>query len=80
MAVYTLKVFSYANWVRTSIDERSAIGFCTFVGGNLVTWKIKKQSVVARSSVKVEYRAMTYTICELIWIGSLLQELHIYLK
>ena len=34
-----------------SIDDRcSAAGYLTFVGGNLVTWRTKKQGVVTRSS------------------------------
>ncbi|KAI3472876.1 hypothetical protein Pfo_031027, partial [Paulownia fortunei] len=36
------------------IDRRSTSGYCTFVGENLVTWRSKKQSVVARNSVKAE--------------------------
>ena len=46
-----------------------------FIGGNLIFWKSKKQDVVARSSVEVEYRAMTLPSCELIWLKHLLQEL-----
>ncbi|RVW76569.1 Retrovirus-related Pol polyprotein from transposon TNT 1-94 [Vitis vinifera] len=38
-------------------DRRSTSGYFTFVGGNLVTWKSKKQNVVARSSAEVEFRA-----------------------
>ncbi|RVW38091.1 Retrovirus-related Pol polyprotein from transposon RE1 [Vitis vinifera] len=33
------------------------IGYFTFVGGNLVTWKSKKQNVVARLSAEAEFRA-----------------------
>ncbi|RVW76052.1 hypothetical protein CK203_049190 [Vitis vinifera] len=33
-------------------DRRSTSGYFTFVGGNLVTWKSKKQNVVARSSAE----------------------------
>ncbi|RVX03778.1 Cycloartenol synthase [Vitis vinifera] len=30
--------------------------YCTFVGNNLVTWRSKKQSVMARSSAEAEFR------------------------
>ncbi|KAM1030863.1 hypothetical protein PS2_034423 [Malus domestica] len=67
-----------ADWAGNSIDCRSTTGYCTFVGGNLVTWKSKKQAVVARSSAEAEYRAMTSTACELIWLKGLLSDLGVF--
>jgi hypothetical protein len=58
-------------------DRKSTTGFCTFVGGNLVTWKSKKQNIIARSSAETEYRAMTSTASELIWIKHLLRDMKI---
>ncbi|RVW57217.1 hypothetical protein CK203_109179 [Vitis vinifera] len=37
-------------------DRRSTSGYFTFVGGNLMTWKSKKQNVVVRSSAEAEFR------------------------
>jgi Reverse transcriptase (RNA-dependent DNA polymerase) len=70
--------FSDADWAG-SCDRKSTTGFCTFVGGNLVTWKSKKQNVVARSSAEAEYRAMASTVSELIWIKHLLRDMKIEL-
>ena len=39
-----------------------------FLGGNLVTWRNKKQNVVARSSVEAEFKAMAQGVCELLWM------------
>jgi hypothetical protein len=63
--------YSYADWAG-SYDRKSTTGYCTFVGGNLMTWKIKKQNVVARSSVEAKYRVMASTANELIWIKQIL--------
>ncbi|KAM1173979.1 hypothetical protein ACFX2J_026400 [Malus domestica] len=67
-----------ADWVGNSIDRKSTTGYCTFVGGNLVSWKSKKQTVVARSSAEAEYRAMASTACELIWLKGLLCDLGVF--
>lgn len=63
-----VEAFSDADWAGSPDDRRSTTGYCTLVGGNLVSWKSKKQSVVARSSAESEYRAMAQVTCELVWI------------
>ena len=67
--------YTDADWAGNSLDRKSTTGFCIFVGGNLVSWKSKKQSVIARSSAEAEYRAMATTACELIWLKGLLSDL-----
>nr|XP_011465868.1 PREDICTED: putative disease resistance RPP13-like protein 3 [Fragaria vesca subsp. vesca] len=67
--------FTDADWAGNITDRRSTSGYFTFVGGNLVTWKSKKQKVVARSSVEAEYRGMAHGVCELLWLKNVLQDL-----
>ncbi|KAL0702312.1 hypothetical protein Bca4012_058434 [Brassica carinata] len=66
-----------ADWAGDRVDRRSTTGYCTFIGGNLVTWKSKKQKVVSCSSAEAEYRAMRKLTSELIWIRNLLKDLGI---
>jgi hypothetical protein len=71
--------YSDADWAE-SFDRKSTTGFCTFVGGNLVTWKSKKQNVVARSSAEAEYRAMASSASELTWIKQILSDFGIQVQ
>ena len=41
----------------------------------MVTWRRKKQPVVARSSAEAKFRAMCHGICEGIWLRRMLREL-----
>lgn len=70
-----VEVFTDADWAGSVVDRRSTSGYCTYVGGNLVTWRSKKQNVVARSSAEAEFRAVAHGICEVLWIKQLLEEL-----
>ncbi|XP_051140618.1 uncharacterized mitochondrial protein AtMg00810-like [Andrographis paniculata] len=70
-------IFDYTDfdWVGNTLDRRSTTGYCVFIGGNLVSWKSKKQHVVARSNAEAEYQAMASAACKLIWLKSLLIDL-----
>ena len=72
-----VKCFTDADWAGSKEDRRSTSGYCVFVGGNLVSWKSKKQGVVSRSSTESEYRAMTQSVCEIMWLHQLLMEVDI---
>jgi hypothetical protein len=64
-----------SDWVGSISDRKSTSGYFMFVGGNLVTWRSKKQKVVALSSAEAEFRGMAKGLCELLWIRRLLTEL-----
>ncbi|GAV65176.1 hypothetical protein CFOL_v3_08691 [Cephalotus follicularis] len=66
--------YSYADWVGCPTDRRSISGYCVFVGGNLVSWKSKRQSLASRSSAEAEYRTMAH-VGELTWVRMLLAEI-----
>ena len=64
-----------ADWIGSPADRCSTSGYCVFIEDNLISWKSKKQDLVARSSAEAEYRAMTLATCEFIWLKQLFQEL-----
>ena len=61
-----VEAYTDVDWVGSIDDRKSTTEYCTFVWGNLVTWRSKKQNVVARSSTETEYRALAGATCELI--------------
>ena len=72
--------FSDIDWASSAIDRRLTSGYCSFVWGNLVTWRSKKQSVVSRSNAEAESHAIAQGIYEGIWLNRLLKELQVPLK
>ncbi|XP_050890660.1 secreted RxLR effector protein 161-like [Lathyrus oleraceus] len=69
-----VSIFIDADWAGSVTDKISTSGYCTYVWGNLVAWRSKKQGVVARSSVKAEFRDMSQGIYEGLWILIVLEE------
>ena len=75
-----VEVFSDADWTGDISDRRSTSGYCSYVWGNLVTWRSKKQPVVSRSSAEAEYRALALGICEGMWIQRVLSKLGVSIE
>lgn len=47
-----------ADLAASIVEQSSILEYCTLEAGNQVTWESKKQYVVARLSVKTEFRAL----------------------
>ena len=73
-----IHVFTDADWVGNLNDMESTAGYFTFVGGNLMTWRSKKQKVVAQSSAEAELRGIKSGLSELLWLRKLLRELGLH--
>ena len=70
-----IECFCDADHAGCKKTRRSTTGYCVFVGGNLVSWRSKKQGVASHSSAEAEYRAMASGVYELLWIQHVLKEL-----
>lgn len=75
-----LYAFSDADWADCPITRRSTPGYCTYLGGNCISWSSKKQPTVACSSTKAEYRALASTTAELTWLMYILRDLGLYIS
>jgi Reverse transcriptase (RNA-dependent DNA polymerase) len=67
--------YTDADWAGDVDDRKSRSGYFTFLGGNLVTWKSKKQNTVALSSAEAEFRGIRNGVQELMWLKKLLEEI-----
>ena len=71
-----LMIYTDVDWASDRDSRKSTSGYFTVVEGNLVTWRSKKQKVVALSSVEAEFRGVAKGITEIIWLKKLLCELN----
>jgi len=53
-----IEAYTDADWASIPNDRRSTSGYFTLMGGNLGTWRSKKQKVVALSSAEAEFREL----------------------
>ena len=76
-AASDFEVYVDADYAGSMTYRRSTSGYCSYVWGNLVTWRSKKQTIVSRNSTEAELRSITLGICEVIWLKMLLDKLQI---
>ena len=38
----SLEAYTDSDWAGSVVDRRSTSGYCTFLGGSLITWRSKK--------------------------------------
>ncbi|GKC57656.1 hypothetical protein Tco_1085254 [Tanacetum coccineum] len=55
---FDLVAYSNSDYAGASLDRKSTIGGCQFLGCRLISWQCKKQTVVATSSTEAEYVAV----------------------
>jgi hypothetical protein len=68
--------YTDADWAGCPDTQRSTSGFSVYLGDNLISWSLKWQHTVSRSSTEAEYHGVANAVAEAIWICQLLHELH----
>ena len=63
-----LEIYTDSDFGGSLIDRRSITRYRALLGGNLVTWRSKKQSIVSKSSAEVKFRALSIGVDEILWI------------
>jgi len=72
--------FSDSDWGGDQDDRKSTSAYVFHLGYGAVSWKSKKQTSVALSSVEAEYMAMCQAAKEAVWLSGLLEELGMNLR
>ena len=72
-----LEAYTDSDWARSETDRRSTSGYCTLLGGSLITWRSKKQEV-SLSSAEAELRALKRGVSECRWLKHLLEDIGVY--
>ncbi|GJT23527.1 putative ribonuclease H-like domain-containing protein [Tanacetum coccineum] len=67
-STFDLEAYSDSDYVGASLDRKSTIGGCQFLGSRLISWQCKKQIVVANSTTEIEYVAASNCYGQVLWI------------
>jgi hypothetical protein len=70
-----IRGFTDSDW-GSQPDRHSISGYAFLVGTGAITWRSKKQSIVALSTTEAEYIAMADAAKEALWIRHILAEIH----
>jgi len=76
----SLSAFSDSDWAGDPFDRRSTTGFIAYLGYNPITWSVKKQDTISRSSTESEYRDLASIATEMCWLHQVFKDLGIFLS
>nr|GEV43880.1 putative ribonuclease H-like domain-containing protein [Tanacetum cinerariifolium] len=68
---FNLVAYSDSDYVRASLDKKSTIGGCQFLGCRLIYWQCKKKTVVVTSLTEDKYVAVANCCAQVLWIQNI---------
>nr|GEV45455.1 putative reverse transcriptase domain-containing protein [Tanacetum cinerariifolium] len=71
-----LTAYTDADWAGCLTIRCSTLGYCVFLGDNLLSWSAKRHATLYRSSTKAKYRGVANVVAETTWLCNFLHELH----
>ncbi|KAM1248887.1 hypothetical protein ACFX2G_032309 [Malus domestica] len=77
---FDITAFSDSDWAAYINTRRSITGFVVYLGENPISWQLKKQSTVSRSSTEAEYKALPHFAADIFWIRSVFKDIHQYIS
>ncbi|GKE97293.1 hypothetical protein Tco_0020644, partial [Tanacetum coccineum] len=63
-----LEAYADSDYAGASLDRKSTIGGCQFLGSRLISWQCKKQTMMANSTTEAEYVAASNCCGQVLWI------------
>lgn len=70
--------YTDSDWAEDRFDQRSTLAYTYCIGCSSVSWKSRKQPTVSLSSTEAEYKALSDSCKEAIWLRHILSELHLW--
>ncbi|GKA16679.1 putative ribonuclease H-like domain-containing protein [Tanacetum coccineum] len=65
---FDLEAFLDSDYAGASLDRKSTIGGCQFLGKRLISWQCKKQTIIANSTTEAEYVAAANCCGQVLWV------------
>ncbi|KAA3468613.1 laccase-2-like [Gossypium australe] len=73
-----LKGYTDSDWASSSDDMKSTSGYAFTLGSSMFCWSLRKQNLVAQSTVEAEYVAAAAAVNQAIWLRKILDDLNLH--
>jgi hypothetical protein len=60
--------FTDSDWMGSTVDRKSASGYCFSLGSTMFSWSSRKQGSIAQSTIETEYIAASAASREAVWL------------